>query len=117
MVIAMSPAPYNQGLASGMKGAYGIYELMDGDKRTVYIGMGMLPGSLLDHLKEAFLSGDVRYFRYEPAWSEEAAQRRLREEISRHMAIYGLVPKYNRLWQEYGQARIPGMRRPYELEA
>jgi len=80
---------------------YGVYELSDGSKHTVYIGEGNLHDRLLAH----FAAGSdptpgTSYFRYVTTGSKQRAVQRQNALLSEFMKKHGRLPKYNQ--KRYG---------------
>lgn len=75
---------------------YGVYELSDGSKHTVYIGEGNLHDRLLAH----FAAGSdptpgTSYVRYETTGSKQRAVQRQNALLSEFLKKHGGLPRYN----------------------
>lgn len=73
---------------------WGVYELADDAKNTVYYGSGQLKTRLLDHLnkQECPLA---RYYRLERLSTEAQCRAREEELLKDYKAIHGRLPTYN----------------------
>lgn len=74
----------------------GVYEIADGEKRTIYIGQSArdVPNRLRQHLARSPCVSDAgRYWRYSYSRIPRAEEARL---LSQHQEAYGELPRCNR---------------------
>ncbi|WP_206203928.1 hypothetical protein [Thermococcus sp. GR4] len=75
---------------------YGVYEIANAAKETIYIGSGKLRSRLLAHFPRAPdpIVG-ASYFRYEKTGSLERARQRERALLKEYKRKHGKLPKFN----------------------
>ena len=101
MPIAKKWSKYTKDDIRTIPSVYGVYELADGSRRTVYIGEGNLHNRLMAH----FTTGSdptpgISYFRYVTTGSKQRAVQRQNVLLSEFMKKHGRLPKYNQ--KRYG---------------
>ncbi len=86
--------PYADNVAQYEKDEWGVYELADDPKNTVYYGSGKVKTRLLDHLnkKECPLA---RYYRVDMLINEAQCRTREEELLSQYRIAHGKLPIYN----------------------
>lgn len=85
---------YNQSMASTEPDSFGVYELGDENKNTVYYGSGKVKTRLLDHLnkKECPLA---RYYRIELFATEAECKAKEEALLAEYKRVHGKLPMYN----------------------
>ena len=81
---------------SKVPNVYGVYEIADGTKDTLYFGSGKLKGRLLAHFPRGSdpIVG-ASYFRYEKTGSLERARQRERALLREYYRKHGRLPPFN----------------------
>ena len=85
---------YSLGLVYADQDNFGVYELGDDDKNTLYYGSGKVKSRLLDHLnkKECPMA---KYYRVEYLGSEEASRAKEEQLLKDYESANGKLPMYN----------------------
>ena len=71
---------------------YGVYEIANAAKGTIYIGSGKLRSRLLAHFKDIV---GASYFRFEKTGSLERARQKERALLWEYYYKHGKLPKFN----------------------
>jgi len=73
--------------------AFGVYELGDNQRNTLYYGSGNIRSRLLEHMRKREYPL-TRYFRYERTESEERALEREEALLDEYIKRFGKPPTY-----------------------
>ena len=85
---------YSLGLVITDQDDFGVYELGDDNKNTVYYGSGRVKSRLLDHLNKQEYPA-AKHYRIEYLESEEAARAREEQLLRDYEGAHGTLPMYN----------------------
>jgi len=85
---------YNTTMVSSDRDDFGVYELADDSKNTVYYGSGKVKTRLLDHLnkKECPMA---RFYRVEYFSTETECREREQKLLEEYKKAHGKLPMYN----------------------